>query len=210
MSGMDMGQRAVIDLSQPANESMAGHSMKMLDPSVATQVKMGPGVATLSPMPADRTADRLTGLEDVAHRVLTYANLKSLEPFKDSCTPTRTLDIHLTANMERYMWSVDGARLSDGAEPIAFRHMERVHVNLINNTRMPHPIDLQGHFFQLVTGAGPHYPVKHTVNVLQGAKVSFDLTADALGDWAFHCHMLMHMHSGMMRVVTVRHGGGAA
>gem|GEM_PF-5813895 len=70
---------------------------------------MGPGVATLSPMPADRTADRLTGLEDVAHRVLTYANVKSLEPFKDSRTPTRTLDIHLTGNMERYMWSVDGA-----------------------------------------------------------------------------------------------------
>ena len=76
MSGMDMGQGVVMDLSQPANGSMAGHSMKMLDPSVATQVKMGPGVATLSPMPADRTADRLTGLEDVAHRVLTYANLK--------------------------------------------------------------------------------------------------------------------------------------
>jgi copper-resistance protein, CopA family len=210
MSGMDMGQGGVIDLSQPANESMAGHSMKMLDPSVAPQVKMGPGVATLSPMPADRTADRPTGLEDVEHRVLTYADLKSLEPFTDSRTPTRTLDIHLTANMERYMWSFDGVKLSDGAEPIAFRHMERVRVNLINDTMMPHPIHLHGHFFQLVTGAGPHDPVKHTVNVLPGGKVSFDLTADALGDWAFHCHMLMHMHSGMMRIVTVRHGEDAA
>jgi FtsP/CotA-like multicopper oxidase with cupredoxin domain len=62
----------------------------------------------------------------------------------------------------------------------------------------------------LVTGADEHDPVKHTVNVLPGGKVSFDLTADALGDWAFHCHMLMHMHSGMMRVVTVRREGGAA
>ncbi len=210
MSGMDMGQGGVIDLSQPANESMAGHSMKMRDPSVAPQVKMGPGVATLSPMPADRTADRPTGLENVEHRVLTYADLKSLEPFKDRRTPTRTLDIHLTANMERYMWSFDGVKLSDGAEPIAFRHMERVRVNLINDTMMPHPIHLHGHFFQIVTGAGPHDPVKHTVNVLPGGKVSFDLTADALGDWAFHCHMLMHMHSGMMRVVTVRHGEDAA
>jgi FtsP/CotA-like multicopper oxidase with cupredoxin domain len=210
MSGMDMGQGGVIDLSQPANESMGGHSMKMRDKSVAPQVKMGPGVATLSPMPADRIADRPTGLENVEHRVLTYADLKSLEPFKDTRAPTRTLDIHLTANMERYMWSFDGVKLSDGADPIPFRYMERVRVNLINDTMMPHPIHLHGHFFQLVTGADEHDPVKHTVNVLPGGKVSFDLTADALGDWAFHCHMLMHMHSGMMRVVTVRREGEAA
>lgn len=210
MSGMDMGQGGVIDLSQPANESMAGHSMKMRDRSVAPQVKMGPGVATLSPMPVDRTADRPTGLEGVDHRVLTYADLKSLTPHADTRPPTRTLDIHLTANMERYMWSFDGVKLSDGAAPIPFRHMERVRVNLINDTMMPHPIHLHGHFFQLVTGAGDHGPLKHTVNVLPGGKVSFDLTADALGDWAFHCHMLMHMHAGMMRVVTVRHAEEAA
>jgi CopA family copper-resistance protein len=209
MSGMDMGQGGVIDLSQPANDGMSGHSMKMRDKSVAPQVKMGPGVATLSPMPADRTADRPTGLENVEHRVLTYADLKSLEPNKDRRAPTRTLDIHLTANMERYMWSFDGVKLSDGADPIAFRHMERVRVNLINDTMMPHPIHLHGHFFELVTGAGEHNPLKHTVNVLPGGKVSFDFTADALGDWAFHCHMLMHMHTGMMRVVTVRHEGAA-
>ena len=211
MSGMDMGQGGVIDLSQPANESMAGHSMKMLDPSVAPEVPMGPGVATLSSMPADRTADRPTGLEDVDHRVLTYADLRALEPNEDVRTPTRSLDIHLTANMERYMWSFDGVKLSDGAEPIAFRHMERVRVTLINDTMMPHPIHIHGHFFQLITGEdATHNPRKHTVNVLPGGKISFDLTADALGDWAFHCHMLMHMHAGMMRVVTVRHAEDAA
>ncbi|WP_278374099.1 copper resistance system multicopper oxidase [Sphingobium xenophagum] len=211
MSGMDMGQGGVIDLSQPANDSMAGHSMKMLDPSVAPEVPMGPGVATLSSMPADRTADRPTGLEDVDHRVLTYADLRALEPNEDVRAPTRALDIHLTANMERYMWSFDGVKLSDGADPIAFRHMERVRVTLINDTMMPHPIHIHGHFFQLITGEdAAHNPRKHTVNVLPGGKVSFDLTADALGDWAFHCHMLMHMHAGMMRVVTVRHGEGAA
>ncbi|WP_300115784.1 copper resistance system multicopper oxidase [Sphingobium sp.] len=211
MSGMDMGHNGVIDLSQPANDGMAGHSMKMLDPSVAPQVPMGPGVATLSPMPADRTADRPTGLEDFDHRVLTYADLKALEPNGDTRAPTRSLDIHLTANMERYMWSFDGVKLSDGAEPIAFRHMERVRVTLINDTMMPHPIHIHGHFFQLVTGEdAAANPRKHTVNVLPGGKVSFDLTADAIGDWAFHCHMLMHMHAGMMRVVTVRHDGGAA
>ncbi len=211
MAGMDMGQGGVIDLSQPANESMSGHSMKMLDPSVAPNVPMGPGVATLSAMPADRTADRPTGLEDVDHRVLTYADLRALEPNEDTRTPTRTLDIHLTANMERYMWSFDGVKLSDGAERIAFRHMERVRVNLINDTMMPHPIHIHGHFFQLVTSEDvASNPRKHTVNVLPGGKVSFDLTADAIGDWAFHCHMVMHMHAGMMRVVTVRHEGDAA
>ncbi len=211
MSGMDMGQNGVIDLSQPANDSMSGHSMKMLDPSVAPNVPMGPGVATLSAMPADRTADRPTGLEDVDHRVLTYADLKALEPNSDTRPPTRSLDIHLTANMERYMWSFDGVKLSEGAEPIAFRHMERVRVTLINDTMMPHPIHIHGHFFQLVTGAdAATNPRKHTVNVLPGGKISFDLTADAIGDWAFHCHMLMHMHAGMMRVVTVRHEGDAA
>ncbi|MBJ7444633.1 MAG: copper resistance system multicopper oxidase [Sphingobium sp.] len=211
MSGMDMGQGGVIDLSQPANDSMSGHSMKMLDPSVAPNVPMGPGVATLSSMPADRTADRPTGLEDVDHRVLTYADLRALEPNEDTRTPTRSIDIHLTANMERYMWSFDGVKLSDGADPIAFRHMERVRVTLINDTMMPHPIHIHGHFFQLLTGEdAAHNPRKHTVNVLPGGKISFDLTADALGDWAFHCHMLMHMHTGMMRVVMVRHGEDAA
>ena len=208
MADMDMGQNGVIDLSQPANERMTGHSMKMLDPSVAPNVPMGPGVATLSATPSDRAADRPTGLEDVDHRVLTYADLRALEPNQDVRPPTRSLDIHLTANMERYMWSFDGLKLSDGAEPIPFRHMERVRVTLINDTMMPHPIHLHGHFFQLVTGEdAAHNPRKHTVNVLPGGKISFDLTADALGDWAFHCHMLMHMHSGMMRVVTVRRGG---
>ena len=202
----DMG----MDMSGMDHGGMDGHAMKMRDPAVAPQVRMGPGVATLSPMPVDRTADRPTGLEHVAHRVLTYADLKSLTPNSDRRPPSRTLDIHLTANMERYMWSFDGVKLSDGAQPIAFRHMERVRVNLINDTMMPHPIHLHGHFCELVTGAGDHNPRKHSVNVLPGGKVSFDLTADALGDWAFHCHMLLHMHAGMMRVVTVRHDGEGA
>ena len=211
MSEMEMGTGGELDLSKPAATGGAmDHSMRMRDPSVAPQVKMGPGVASLSPMPVDRTADRPTGLEHVDHRVLTYADLKALAPRSDDPQPTRTLDIHLTANMERYMWSFDGVKFSDGAEPLAFRHMERVRVNLINDTMMPHPIHLHGHFFELVTGEAGSHPFKHTVNVLPGGKVSFDLTADALGDWAFHCHMLLHMHAGMFRVVTVRHAGEAA
>ena len=199
MAGMDMsggGDMAGMDMS--------GGAMNMRDPSVAPQVKMGPGVATLSPMPMDRTGERPTGLETVDHRVLTYRDLKSLTPNTDPRKPSRELDLHLTANMERYMWSFDGVKFSEGVDPIPFRHNERVRVNLINDTMMPHPIHIHGHFFEVVTGNPGRHPVKHTVNVLPGGKVAFDLTADALGDWAFHCHMLHHMMAGMFRVVTVR------
>ena len=204
MAGMDMsgGKMAGMDMS--------GGAMKMRDKSVAPQVKMGPGIATLSPMSTDRTGERPTGLEKVDHRVLTYHDLKSLTPNADTRTPSRELDLHLTANMERYMWSFDGVKFSEGADPIPFRHNERVRVNLINDTMMPHPIHLHGHFFEVVTGNLGHHPVKHTVNVLPGGKASFDLTASALGDWAFHCHMLLHMMTGMFRVVTVRKDEDAA
>jgi L-ascorbate oxidase len=207
MSGMDMGQNGEIDLSKPASNSMAGHSMNMRDKSVAPQVRYGPQVATISPSPADRLADKPTGLEDVDHRVLTYADLRSLAPNPDPRKPSRQIDVHLTANMERYVWSIDGETISGGAAPIPFRENERVRVNLINDTMMPHPIHLHGHFFELVSGDPGHRVRKHTVNVLPGGKVAFDLTADAPGDWAFHCHMLLHMHAGMMRVVTVRRDG---
>ncbi len=204
MAGMDMSGDKMVGMD------MGSGSMKMRDKSVAPQVKMGPGVATLSPMPSDRTGERPTGLEKVDHRVLTYHDLKSLTPNADTRTPSRELDLHLTASMERYMWSFDGVKFSEGVDPIPFRHNERVRVNLINDTMMPHPIHLHGHFFEVVVGEPGHRPVKHTVNVLPGGKASFDLTASALGDWAFHCHMLLHMMTGMFRVVTVRKDEGAA
>ena len=202
MKGMDMSGG---DMAGMDHSATGGGAMNMRDPDVAPQVKLGPGVATLSPMPMDRTGERPTGLEKIDHRVLTYKDLKSLVPNPDARKPSREIDIHLTANMERYMWSFDGEKFSERTEPIAFRHMERVRVNLINDTMMPHPIHLHGHFFEVVTGNPGYHPLKHTVNVLPGGKVSFDLTADGLGDWAFHCHMLLHMHAGMFRVVTVRH-----
>lgn len=220
MAGMDHSQMAGMDHSQMSSGGMAGmdHSsmagmgkdgmggmdMSMRNPKNAPQVKMGPGVQTISPMPTDRTGERPQGLESVDHRVLTYHDLMALTPNPDVRAPSRSLDIHLTGNMERYMWSFDGVKLSDPAEPIPFRNRERVRVNLINDTMMPHPIHLHGHFFELVTGHGDHAPRKHTVNVAPGGKVTFDLTADAPGDWAFHCHNLFHMTAGMMRVVTVR------
>jgi CopA family copper-resistance protein len=203
MAGMDHSNMTPEEMA--AMGSMDHSSMNMRDPSVAPQVKMGPGVASLAPMPLDRNSERPTGLEKVPHRVLTLSQLRALEPNPDQRTPSREIDVHLTANMERYMWSMDGEKYSEKTEPLPFRHNERVRVNLINHTMMPHPIHLHGHFFEVVNGQKGQYPRKNVVNVLPGAKVTFDFTADALGDWAFHCHMLMHMHAGMFRVVTVRH-----
>ena len=213
MAGMDMSGGSDMAGMDHSKMAMSGHAMgamNMRDPAVAPQVKMGPGVQMLSPAPADRTGDKPTGLEQAGHRVLTYRDLKSLAPNPDPRKPTRELDVHLTANMERYMWSFDGEAYSAATEPLPFRLGERVRVNLINDTMMPHPIHLHGHFFEVVTGNPGHHPVKHTVNVLPGGKVAFDLTADAYGDWAFHCHMLLHMHAGMFRVVTVRRDEAAA
>ena len=213
MKDMGMGEmdHAAMGHDMSGDGAAMDHgAMKMRDPDVAPQIPLGPGVATLSPMPMDRTGERPTGLETVNHRVLTYHDLKSLTPNPDPRAPSRELDIHLTANMERYMWSFDGVKFSDHADPIPLRYMERVRVNLINDTMMPHPIHLHGHFFEVVTGNSGHHPRKHTVNVLPGGKASFDLTADGVGDWAFHCHMLLHMHAGMFRVVTVRKEGAAA
>ena len=185
-------------------------SMGMRDFANAPQVDKNPGVQTISPMPVDRMGDPGTGLEDVGHRVLTYRDLMALERNPDVRAPSRQLDIHLTGNMERYMWSFDGVKMSEPAEPIPFRHNERVRVRLVNDTMMQHPIHLHGHFFELVTGHGAWSPRKHTVNVQPGGTATFDVTLDAQGDWAFHCHNLYHMTAGMMRVVTVRPDKGDA
>jgi CopA family copper-resistance protein len=200
---------AAVDHSAMGHGS-GGMDHSMRDFSVAPQVDKNPGVQTISPMPVDRMGEPGQGLEDVEHKVLTYYDLVALDRNPDVRAPDRSLDIHLTGNMERFMWSFDGMKMSDHHEPIPFLEGERVRINLINDSMMSHPIHLHGHFFELVTGKGDHSPRKHTVLVQPGGSASFDFTADALGDWAFHCHMLYHMHAGMMRVVSVRPRGEAA
>jgi len=165
-------------------------------------------VQTVAPMPVDRTGEPPQGLGPdyvgPGHKVLVYRDLRSLAVNPDLRAPSRQMRIHLTGNMERYMWAFDGVKLNAVKAPIPFRHGERVRVTLVNDTMMAHPIHLHGHFFELVTGHGDHSPRKHTINVAPGGTATFDLTADAVGDWAFHCHLLYHMHAGMMQVVTVR------
>ncbi|SDM73748.1 copper resistance system multicopper oxidase [Maricaulis salignorans] len=168
----------------------------------------GPGVAMMPAMVFDRLGERGIGLADEPHRVLVYTQLKSLEPNPDRRPPGREVEVHLTSNMERYMWSFDGAAFSPVVEPIVFRHNERLRLTLVNDTMMPHPIHLHGMFFDVVTGEDAYKPRKHTIIVKPAERLSVDVTADALGEWAFHCHLLFHMHAGMMQVVSVRPGHG--
>ncbi len=197
MPGMDHGSMAGME------HGAGAASMKMRDPANAPAVTLGPGVQTISPMPADRTGEPGTGLADVGHKVLVYRDLIALEANPDVRGAAREIEVHLTGNMERYMWSFDGKTLSEAKEPIPIGAGERVRVTLINDTMMNHPIHLHGHLFELATGHGDHSPRKHTVNVAPGGKVSWDVTGIP-GEWAFHCHMFFHMHAGMMRVVQVR------
>ncbi len=208
MSGMSHGAGHAAPMHH-GSASASGHSMKMRDGVNAPQVVLGPGVQTIAPMPMDRTGERGVGLESAGHKVLTYRDLVALDRNPDVRAAAREVELHLTGNMERYMWSIDGQTLSESRTPIPVRTGERVRITLINDTMMNHPIHLHGHFFELVTGHGDHSPRKHTVNVPPGGKVSFDMTG-IYGDWAFHCHMFLHMHAGMIRVVQVRNSRDAA
>ncbi len=179
------------------------HSMR--DLSKLPPDAQGAGVDMVAPMPVDRMDFPGLGLDNVSHRVLRYTDLTAKAPGPVR-PPDRSLEIHLTGNMERYMWSFDGKKLTAVSDdPIRFGYNERVRVTLVNDTMMAHPIHLHGHFFELVNGAEPaRQPRKHTMIVQPGSTATFDLTANEPGDWAFHCHLLYHMHAGMMQVVTVR------
>ncbi|WP_084418435.1 copper resistance system multicopper oxidase [Henriciella litoralis] len=197
MSGMDHSQHDMSGMDHGANKPAPDGGMQVHDH------KQGPGVANVAMMPVSRLDEPGIGLENVAHRVLTYADLRALEPNADTRPPERELQIHLTSNMERYMWSFNGVKFSEVREAIRLNEGERVRFNLVNDTMMPHPIHLHGMFFELENGGGGHRPRKHTVIVKPGEKVAFDVSSEHVGDWAFHCHLLYHMHAGMMNVVSV-------
>jgi CopA family copper-resistance protein len=209
MSGMEMSGHEGHDMSGHEMGDMAmDHSAHGMAedagwPVEKKTINRGPGVANVAMMPMSRLDEPGIGLEDVGHRVMRYSQLRSLTRNPDLRPPGREMEIHLTSNMERYMWSFDGVKFSEVTEPIIFHEGERLRVTLINNTMMPHPIHLHGMFFELVNGGGDHKPRKHTVIVKPGEKLSFDVSADHVGDWAFHCHLLYHMHAGMMQVVSV-------
>lgn len=202
MASMDHGSMAGMDHS-----TMPGMDHGAMDMAASVPQghdhKMGVGVDNVAMVQVSRIDEPGLGLESVPHRALRYSQLRSLTPNPDTRAPGREMEIHLTGNMERYMWSFDGVKLSEVTGPILFHEGERLRVTLVNDTMMTHPIHLHGMFFDLVVGDTDHKPRKHTVIVKPAERLSFDVTADHVGDWAFHCHLLFHMHAGMMQVVSV-------
>lgn len=153
-------------------------------------------------MPVAKLDDPGIGLRDNGRRVLTYADLRSRFADPDGRQPGRTLELHLTGHMERFAWSIDGVAFAH-AEPIRLKYGERVRIVLVNDTMMHHPIHLHGLWSDLEDEQGNFLVRKHTIDLPPGAKRSYRVTADALGRWAFHCHLLMHMDLGMFREVRV-------
>jgi FtsP/CotA-like multicopper oxidase with cupredoxin domain len=159
-------------------------------------------VSGVAQSPKNRLAEAGDGLDGNGRRVLTYAQLKALRPTGPFPLVERNIEFHLTGNMERFVWGFDGKKFSE-AGPVHVRLGERVRFVLINDTMMEHPIHLHGFLFAVENGQGDHLPLKHTVNVKPGARMSFVYTADTPGHWAFHCHLLYHQETGMFRTVLV-------
>lgn len=153
-------------------------------------------------MPVAKLDDPGIGLRANGRRVLTYADLRSAFADPDGREPGRTIELHLTGHMERFSWSFDGIPFAD-AEPIRLRYGERVRFVLVNDTMMHHPIHLHGLWSDLEDEHGDFLVRKHTIDMPPGSKRSYRVSADALGRWAYHCHMLMHMDLGMFREVRV-------
>ncbi|QVM89668.1 copper resistance system multicopper oxidase [Pseudomonas entomophila] len=194
MAAMDHGNMAGMDHS-----AMAGMAMMQRHPASETD---NPLVDMQTMAPRANLADPGIGLRDNGRRVLTYADLRSPYPDPDGREPSRDIELHLTGHMERFAWSFDGIKFSD-AEPLQLKYGERVRITLVNDTMMTHPIHLHGMWSDLEDEQGRFLVRKHTIDMPPGSRRSYRVSADALGRWAYHCHLLYHMETGMFREVRV-------
>ncbi len=185
MAGMDMG----------------GNNKKTV-PVHHASTEFGASVDMRVDTPRTNLDDPGVGLRNNGRRVLTYADLRTVGGALDARPPDREIELHLTGNMLRYMWSFDGLAYSD-SKPIHFRHGERLRVVLVNDTMLAHPVHLHGMWSELESADGEFQVRKHTIVVQPAQRVTFLVTADALGRWPWHCHLFYHMHAGMFREVVV-------
>jgi CopA family copper-resistance protein len=197
-------------LSPGTPDLHAGHVMPAPGPAAAGQThpeseRGNPLVDMQTEAPASKLSDPGMGLRENGRRVLTYADLRSAFSDPDGREPSRTIELHLTGHMERFVWSFDGIRFAD-AEPLRLVYGERVRIVLVNDTMMTHPIHLHGMWSDLEDDDGRFLVRKHTIDMPPGSRRSYRVTADALGRWAYHCHMLFHMEAGMFREVRVEEG----
>jgi len=196
-SGHNMGGMAAATPVMGSGKAGYGSNSKITH----VDTEFGPHVDMRSEAPQYRLDDPGVGLRNNGRKVLTYSDLRNLNKTPDPREPGREIDLHLTGNMSRYMWSINGIKFAD-SEPLMLKYGERVRINLINDTMMNHPMHLHGMWSDLETGDPDYIPRKHTAIVQPGSRISYLVTADAKGSWAYHCHLVYHM-LGMFRKVTV-------
>lgn len=196
MQGMDHGAMAGMD--HGSMSGMAGMTMQ----SHPASEKDNPLVDMQAMTPTAKLNDPGLGLRNNGRKVLTYADLRSTFEDPDGREPSRTIELHLTGHMEKFAWSFDGIKFSE-AHPLVLKYGERVRIVLVNDTMMTHPIHLHGMWSDLEDEEGNFLVRKHTIDMPPGSKRSYRVTADALGRWAYHCHLLYHMEMGMFREVRV-------
>jgi CopA family copper-resistance protein len=223
MGGMDHGSMSGMQMDQGSMPGMKHETMPGMNHGSMQGMAMDHGsMADMSALETSPEAKKLqgsVGVDNVAmkpterlqsagegfppgRRVLTYADLRATKPGSDPRPPTHEITLHLTGNMERFIWGFDGKKFSE-AGPIQIKRGDRLRFVLINDTMMEHPIHLHGLWSELENGHGEYCPYKHTINVKPGERLSYLVTADAPGRWAFHCHLLFHMETGMFREVHV-------
>jgi len=187
----------------PADRGAMGHgSMAGMEAGKSAQkLDLSVEVNNVAEMPTERLNSPGEGFP-AGRRVLTYADLRATRPGSDPRPPSHEITLHLTGNMERFIWGFDGKKFSESG-PIELKCGDRVRFALINDTMMEHPIHLHGLWSELENGHGEYRPYKHTINVKPGEKLSYLVSADTPGRWAYHCHLLYHMETGMFREVRV-------
>ena len=205
MEGMNHNQHKMPGMGNGQTNKLGKAGYGSSSPIVHVPSEFGPQVDMRADMPVNGLRDPGIGLRDhkklYGRRVLTYADMRNLYETYDTREPEREIELHLTGNMSRYMWSMNGIKFAD-AEPLKLNYGERVRIVLVNDTMMSHPIHLHGVWSELETGEPKYIPRKHTVIVQPGSKISYLVTADAEGSWAYHCHLIYHM-PGMFRTVVI-------
>jgi len=211
--GMNMGNMSMGEMKHGAGMKCGGDmkmNMKKIKfskmeeqkyPITKLPMKRGLHTTMKAISPQYRLDDPGVGLRNNGRKVLTYADLKNRYSTANDKIPDREIILHLTGNMERYMWSINGIKYAD-SKPLEFKYGERIRITFINDTMMNHPMHLHGMWSDLETGDDNYLVKKHTIVVQPGAKISYRVLVDAKGTWAYHCHMIYHM-AGMFRKVVV-------
>lgn len=209
MTGMNQSDMTGMDSGDMSNMAGMDHSQMAGMSDMSGEMQAHPASETNNPLvdmqamsPTPKLNDPGIGLRNNGRRVLTYSDLRSTFQDPDGREPNRTIELHLTGHMEKFSWSFNGIKFSD-AEPLRLKYGERLRITLVNDTMMTHPIHLHGMWSDLEDENGKFMVRKHTIDMPPGTKRSYRVTADALGRWAYHCHLLFHMEMGMFREVRV-------